>query len=52
MPLVSTFWGVFLFDEYRRSSTKTYLLLAGMLSMFVVAVVVLMASAGHRKTDI
>ncbi|KAL6842065.1 hypothetical protein ACP4OV_028044 [Aristida adscensionis] len=49
LPLVSTFWGVVLFGEYRRSSRKTYLLLASMLSMFVVAVTVLMASAGHRS---
>lgn len=47
-PLVSTFWGVVLFGEYRRSSRKTYILLAGMLFMFTVAVVVLMASSGHR----
>ncbi|CAL4906475.1 unnamed protein product [Urochloa decumbens] len=49
LPLVSTFWGVILFGEYRRSSGKTYLLLAAMLSMFVIAVTVLMASAGHWK---
>ncbi|XP_051122334.1 ureide permease 2-like [Andrographis paniculata] len=49
LPLVSTFWGVLLFGEYRRSSRRTYVLLAGMLSMFVVAVGVLMASSGHRK---
>ncbi|KAG7013102.1 Ureide permease 1, partial [Cucurbita argyrosperma subsp. argyrosperma] len=35
--------------EYRRSSKKTYSLLVSMLVMFAVAVVVLMASAGHRK---
>ncbi|BAT17275.1 Os12g0503300 [Oryza sativa Japonica Group] len=50
LPLVSTFWGVILFGEYRRSSRKTYLLLGCMLSMFIVAVVLLMASAAHRKT--
>nr|CAB3462141.1 unnamed protein product [Digitaria exilis] len=50
LPLVSTFWGVVLFGEYRRSSMKTYILLVGMLSMFVAAVVLLIASAGHRKT--
>ncbi|KAL6842129.1 hypothetical protein ACP4OV_028108 [Aristida adscensionis] len=50
LPLVATFWGVILFGEYRRSSKKTYLLLAAMLSMFVIAVAVLMASSGHRKT--
>ncbi|KAK6157839.1 hypothetical protein DH2020_012087 [Rehmannia glutinosa] len=49
LPLVSTFWGVLLFGEYRRSSRKTYVLLVGMLSMFIVAVGVLMASSGHRK---
>ncbi|KAJ4832404.1 hypothetical protein Tsubulata_909555 [Turnera subulata] len=49
LPLVSTFWGVLLFGEYRRSSRKTYGLLVSMLFMFMVAVVVLMASAGHRK---
>ncbi|KAH6807256.1 ureide permease 1 [Perilla frutescens var. frutescens] len=49
LPLVSTFWGVLLFGEYRRSSRRTYVLLAGMLSMFIVAVGVLMGSSGHRK---
>ncbi|TVU50095.1 hypothetical protein EJB05_01452 [Eragrostis curvula] len=49
LPLVSTIWGVILFGEYRRSSRKTYLLLTAMLLMFAIAVVVLMASAGHRK---
>lgn len=49
LPLVSTFWGVILFGEYRRSSRRTYTLLVGMLSMFIVAVGVLMASSGHRK---
>lgn len=49
LPLVSTFWGILLFGEYRRSSRRTYILLAGMLSMFIVAVGVLMASSGHRK---
>ncbi|KZV30956.1 Ureide permease 1 isoform 4 [Dorcoceras hygrometricum] len=49
LPLVSTFWGVLLFGEYRRSSRKTYILLGSMLSMFVVAVAILMASSGHRK---
>ncbi|KAJ4756257.1 hypothetical protein LUZ62_090662 [Rhynchospora pubera] len=50
LPLVSTFWGVVLFGEYRKSSKRTYILLFSMLSMFVVAVAVLMASAGHRKS--
>ncbi|XP_057481094.1 ureide permease 1-like isoform X2 [Actinidia eriantha] len=50
LPLVSTFWGILLFGEYRRSSRRTYILLAGMLSMFIVAVGVLMASSGHRKS--
>ncbi|KAK4484049.1 hypothetical protein RD792_011267 [Penstemon davidsonii] len=49
LPLVSTFWGIVLFGEYRRSSRRTYILLVGMLSMFIVAVGVLMGSAGHRK---
>ncbi|XAR65277.1 hypothetical protein NMG60_11009337 [Bertholletia excelsa] len=49
LPLVSTFWGIILFGEYRRSSRRTYILLAGMLSMFIAAVGVLMASSGHRK---
>lgn len=51
LPLVSTFWAVVLFGEYHRSSRKTYALLASMLFMFVVAVGVLMASSGHRKTS-
>lgn len=50
LPLVSTFWAVMLFGEYHRSSRKTYLLLASMLFMFIVAVGVLMGSSGHRKT--
>jgi hypothetical protein len=33
LPLVSTFWGVILFGEYRKSSKRTYLLLAGAPSM-------------------
>ncbi|XP_059308885.1 ureide permease 1-like isoform X1 [Lycium ferocissimum] len=51
LPLVSTFWGVILFGEYRRSSGRTYTLLAGMLIMFTAAVAILMASAGHRKQN-
>ncbi|XP_009597181.1 ureide permease 1-like [Nicotiana tomentosiformis] len=51
LPLVSTFWGVILFGEYRRSSGRTYTLLAGMLLMFIAAVAILMASAGHRKLN-
>ncbi|XP_058081060.1 ureide permease 2-like [Magnolia sinica] len=50
LPLVSTFWGVCLFGEYRKSSKRTYVLLFSMLFMFIVAVAVLMASSGHRKT--
>jgi len=50
LPLVSTFWGILLFGEYRRSSRRTYLSLVGMLLMFIVAVGVLMASSGTRKT--
>jgi glucose uptake protein GlcU len=49
LPLVSTFWGVVLFGEYRRSSRRTYTLLASMLLMFVVAMAMLMASSVHRK---
>uniref|UniRef100_A0A453T0A9 Ureide permease 2 n=1 Tax=Aegilops tauschii subsp. strangulata TaxID=200361 RepID=A0A453T0A9_AEGTS len=49
LPLVSTFWGVVLFGEYRRSSRRTYTLLGSMLFMFVVAMAVLMASSAHRK---
>ncbi|KAI9111674.1 hypothetical protein K1719_017364 [Acacia pycnantha] len=51
LPLVSTFWGIVLFGEFRKSSGKTYILLGSMLSMFVVAVAVLivMASSGQRK---
>lgn len=51
LPLVSTFWGILLFGEYRRSSKKTYVLLVSMLLMFVVAVAILMASSGHRKNS-
>ncbi|OEL29786.1 Ureide permease 2 [Dichanthelium oligosanthes] len=49
LPLVSTLWGVVLFGEYRRSSRRTYTLLASMLLMFAVAMAVLMASSNHRK---
>ncbi|XP_061347245.1 ureide permease 1-like isoform X1 [Gastrolobium bilobum] len=49
LPLVSTFWGIVLFGEYRKSSGRTYILLGSMLFMFIVAVAVLMASSGHRK---
>ncbi|XP_028801089.1 ureide permease 1 [Neltuma alba] len=49
LPLVSTFWGIVLFGEYRKSSRRTYILLGSMLFMFVAAVGVLMASSGHRK---
>ncbi|KAK6921917.1 Ureide permease, partial [Dillenia turbinata] len=49
LPLVSTFWGILIFGEYRKSSRKTYILLVSMLFMFIVAVGVLMASSGHRK---
>eukprot|EP00250_Pteridium_aquilinum_P003353 c13666_g1_i1 orf=132-1343(-) len=51
LPLVSTIWAVVLFGEYHRSSRKTYILLASMLFMFIVAVGVLMGSSGHRKTQ-
>ncbi|XP_045812140.1 ureide permease 1-like [Trifolium pratense] len=49
LPLVSTFWGVVLFGEYRKSSKRTYTLLGSMLLMFIAAVAILMASSGHRK---
>ncbi|KAL2349163.1 hypothetical protein Fmac_003163 [Flemingia macrophylla] len=49
LPLVSTFWGIVLFGEYRKSSRRTYVLLGSMLFMFIAAVAVLMASSGHRK---
>ncbi|WCJ22115.1 ureide permease 2 [Euphorbia peplus] len=52
LPLVSTFWGIVLFGEYRRSSGRTYGLLVSMLLMFIVAVSVLMASAGSRERSI
>ncbi|KAG2302014.1 hypothetical protein Bca52824_030665 [Brassica carinata] len=48
LPLVSTFWGIILFGEYRRSSRRTYVLLVSMLVMFVAAVAILMASSGRR----
>ncbi|CAA0825547.1 Ureide permease 2 [Striga hermonthica] len=47
LPLVSTFWGMLLFGEYRRSSRRTYMLLVSMLLMFIAAVGILMASSGH-----
>ena len=50
LPLVSTFWGILLFGEYRKSSRKTYILLGFMLFMFIAAVAILMASSGHRTT--
>ncbi|KAG5059557.1 hypothetical protein AAZX31_01G054900 [Glycine max] len=50
LPLVSTFWGVILFGEYRKSSRRTYILLGSMLFMFIVAVAVLMASSGQRNS--
>ncbi|XP_041013863.1 ureide permease 1-like [Juglans microcarpa x Juglans regia] len=49
LPLVSTFWGILIFGEYRKSSGRTYVLLVSMLFMFIVAVGVLMGSSGHRK---
>ena len=47
---MSTFWGILLFGEYRKSSKKTYALLVFMLLMFIAAVATLMASSGHRIT--
>ncbi|XP_039845510.1 ureide permease 1-like isoform X2 [Panicum virgatum] len=49
-PLICTIWDIILFGEYRRSSRKTYFLLTSMLTLFVIAIGVLLASAGHRKT--
>ncbi|RCV38130.1 hypothetical protein SETIT_8G117600v2 [Setaria italica] len=49
-PLICTIWDIVLFGEYRRSSKKTYFLLGTMLSMFIIAIAVLLASGGHRKT--
>ena len=49
LPLVSTIWGVLLFGEYFRSSKRTYILLVGMLSMFVAAVALLISSSGTRN---
>jgi hypothetical protein len=49
LPLVSTIWGVVLFGEYRRSSKRTYVLLATMLSLFVAAVALLCSSSGDRN---
>ncbi|KAI3882826.1 hypothetical protein MKX03_016622 [Papaver bracteatum] len=49
LPLVSTFRGILLLGEYRKSSRRTYVLLVSMLLMFIVAVGILMASSGHRK---
>ncbi|KAL6868116.1 hypothetical protein ACP4OV_014961 [Aristida adscensionis] len=49
IPLVSTFWEIILFGEYRRSSRKTYFLLTIMLTMFVIAIGLYLASAGNRK---
>lgn len=48
LPLVGTFWGIVLFGEYRNSSWRTYALLTGMLTMFAVAVSLLVASARQR----
>ncbi len=49
LPLVSTIWAVVLFGEYHRSSRRTYILLAIMLSLFIAAVGLLMGSAGTRQ---
>ncbi|KAL5544856.1 hypothetical protein UlMin_008640, partial [Ulmus minor] len=43
--------GILLFGEYRKSSRRTYILLVNMLSMFIVAIGILMASSGHRKSS-
>lgn len=49
LPIVSTLWGIFLFGEYRRSSTRTKILLGTMLIMFGAAIGLLIGSSGHRK---
>ncbi|OWM75892.1 hypothetical protein CDL15_Pgr009536 [Punica granatum] len=49
LPLVSTFWAIVVFREYRGSSRRTYILLGSMLFMFIVAVGLLIASAGQRS---
>ena len=49
LPLVSTFWGIVIFGEYRRASKFTYVLLVAMLLMFAAAVGLLLGSAGTRK---
>lgn len=49
---MSTFWGIYLFGEYKRSSPRTYALLVGMLVMFAAAVGLLMASAQERETKV
>ncbi|XP_042497547.1 ureide permease 1-like, partial [Macadamia integrifolia] len=51
LPLVGTFWGIVLFGEYRKSSKRTYILLVSMIAMFIVSVVLLMASSGQRATS-
>lgn len=51
LPLVSTFWGIVLFGEYRRSTKKTYGILAAMLLMFAAAVGLLIGSAGTRAGE-
>lgn len=48
LPLVGTIWGVILFGEYHDSSRKTYVLLSGMLVMFITATVLLIASSQER----
>ncbi|KAL5552659.1 hypothetical protein UlMin_040060 [Ulmus minor] len=50
LPKTTTIWGIFLFREYKKSS-RTYVLLVSMLSMFIVVVGILMASLGHRKSS-
>ena len=50
LPLVSTFWGIVLFGEYRRCSKRTLFLLIAMLCAFAAAVGLLMGSSGTRKT--
>jgi len=49
LPLVGTLWGIVLFGEYHGSSRKTHTLLVAMLSMFAVAVFLLIASSTERR---
>ncbi|CAL5225855.1 g8638 [Coccomyxa viridis] len=47
-PIVSTFWGILFFREYRRSSPQAYTCLVAMYCFFIAAVALLAASAQVR----